>query len=164
MRRHQNPLRVQAGYNIIELALVLTIVGTLTTLATPFFLRYYQASKLRVAAEEVAAFINQGRQLAIRQNSGACVHIGPAAVQYYVGGTVTGGACTCTCSAWVGPGTDSDGNVIAPDGISLATNTDFILSYLGAATPASTITVTNTQTGDTVHITLAASGRVSIGP
>jgi Tfp pilus assembly protein FimT len=164
MGRHQNPIRARTGYSIVELALVLTIVGGLTALATPFFLSYYQASRLRVAAEEVAAFINQGRQLAIRQNSGACMHIGPAAVQYYVGGTVADGTCSCDCSAWVGPGTDPDGNVSVPAGISLARNTDFAFNYLGAATPGATITVTNAQTGDTAHVTLAASGRVSIGP
>jgi Tfp pilus assembly protein FimT len=154
----------EAGYSLVELALVLTIIGTLGVLATPFFLSYYQASRLRVGAEEVAAFVNLGRQLAIRQNSGACVHIGSATVQYYVGGTVSGGACTCACSAWVGPGTDATGNAKLPQGIGLSANTDFVFSYLGAATPASTITVTNSQTGATVHVTVAASGRVSIGP
>ena len=56
----------QAGSSIGELALVLAIVGILTVLATPLFLTYYQGSKLRVAAEEIAAFLNQGRQLAFR--------------------------------------------------------------------------------------------------
>ncbi len=144
---------------MIELMLVLTIIGALGVLATPFFLTYYQAARLRVGAEEVAAFINLGRQLAIRQNSATCVHIGSAAVQYYVGDA----ACACTGAAWVGPGTDSAGNAKLPDGIHLS-GTDFAFSYLGAATPASTITVTNSQSSATVHVTVAASGRVSIGP
>jgi len=156
--------RADAGYSMIELMLVLTIIGTLGVLATPFFLTYYQASRLRVSAEELAAFVNLGRQLAIRQNSATCVHIGSAAVQYYVGGTVSGGSCTCACSAWVGPGTDATGNVKLPEGISVSPNTDFQFSYLGAATPGSTITVTNSQTGAALHVTVAASGRVSIGP
>ena len=151
--------RADAGYSMIELMLVLTIIGTLGVLATPFFLTYYQASRLRVSAEELAAFVNLGRQLAIRQNSATCVHIGSAAVQYYVGDA----ACACTGSPWVGPGTDSAGNVKLPDGIALS-GTDFSFSYLGAATPASTITVTNSQTSASLHVTVAASGRVSIGP
>src|SRR5262249_26562994 len=116
----------EAGYSLVELMLVLTIIGKLGVLATPFFLTYYQASRLRVGAEEVAAFVNLGRQLAIRQNSTACVHIGSAAVQYYVGGAVAGGSCTCACSAWVGPGTDSTGKASVPQGIAMSPSTDFV--------------------------------------
>src|SRR5262249_19733489 len=97
----------EAGYSVIELALVVAILGILTALATPSFLTYYQATTLRSAAEQIAAAINQGRQLGIRQNTGVCVHIGSTALQYQLG-TSCGGA------AWVGTGTDGSGNVAAP--------------------------------------------------
>ncbi|PYO58781.1 MAG: hypothetical protein DMD83_02220 [Candidatus Rokuibacteriota bacterium] len=141
----------------MELALVMGIVGVLTAVATPFFLSYYQASRLRVGAEEVAAFLNQGRQLGIRQNAGVCVHITSTALQYRLGSS-------CAGAAWVGPGTDTNGNVKVPQGVTLTTTTDPIFSYLGAANPGATITVTNTQTGQALSVTVAASGRVSIGP
>jgi len=163
MSRRHHWKAAETGYSLVELALVLTIIGTLGILATPFFLTYYQASRLRVGGEELAAFVNLGRQLAIRQNSTTCVHIGSAAVQYYVGGSVSGGDCG-SGTLWVGPGTDSTGKAKLPEGISLSANTDFVFSYLGGATPASTITVTNSQTGSALHVTVAASGRVSIGP
>src|SRR6266446_2590883 len=147
----------EAGYNIIELALVMAIVGILTSMAMPLFLSYYQASRLRVAAEEVAAFVNQGRHLGIRQNAGVCVHITSTALQYRLGSS-------CAGAAWVGPGTDADGNVKVPQGGTLTTTADPIFSYLGAANPGGTITVTNTQTGQALNVTVAASGRVSIGP
>ena len=147
----------EAGYNIIELALVMAIVGILTSMAMPLFLSYYQASRLRVAAEEVAAFVNQGRHLGIRQNAGVCVHITSTALQYRLGSS-------CAGAAWVGPGTDASGNVTLPEGVTLTTTADPIFSYLGAANPGGTITVTNTQTGQALNVTVAASGRVSIGP
>jgi Tfp pilus assembly protein FimT len=147
----------EAGYNIMELALVLGIVGVLTALATPLFLSYYQASRVRVGAEEVAAFLNQGRQLGIRQNAGVCVHITSTALQYRLGSS-------CAGAAWVGPGTDANGNVKVPQGVTLTTTADPIFSYLGAANPGATITVTNTRTGQALSVTVAASGRVSIGP
>ena len=147
----------EAGYSIMELALVMSIVGVLTALATPFFLSYYQASRLRVGAEEVAAFLNQGRQLGIRQNAGVCVHITSTALQYRLGSS-------CAGAAWVGPGTDASGNVTLPEGVTLTTTADPIFSYLGAANPGATVTVTNSQDGHVLRVTVAASGRVSIGP
>ncbi len=147
----------ETGYSVIELALVMAIVGVLTAIAAPSFLSYYQASRLRVAAEEVAAFVNQGRQLGIRQNAGVCVHITPTALQYRVGSS-------CAGAPWLGPGTDAVGNVKVPQGVTLATTADPIFSYLGAANPGGTITVTNAQTGQVLHVTVAVSGRVSIGP
>jgi Tfp pilus assembly protein FimT len=156
MRQHSSRAS-EAGYSIVELALVVGIIGIMTALATPLFLTYYQASSLRVAAEEVAAFINQGRQLGIKENvvnPGVCVHITPTALQYRLG--------SCAAAAWVGPGTDAAGNVKVPDGITLTKNNDPIFSYLGAANPGATITVKNSQTEATLRVVVAASGRVCI--
>lgn len=157
MRTWNHRSNVVGGYSLLELALVMAIVGLLSVLATPLFLTYYQASRLRVAAEEVAAFVNQGRQLGIRQNAGVCVHITSTAVQYRLGSN-------CTEAAWLGPGTDAAGNLKVPDGVTLTAenNIDPIFNYLGAANPGATITVRNSQTLQTLSVCVAASGRVSI--
>jgi type II secretory pathway pseudopilin PulG len=162
--------KTQAGYSVGELTVVLAIVGVLSVLATPFFLSYYQASRLRVGAEEVAAYINQGRQLAIKENigtPGVCVHIGSTALQYGLGSCTTTVLCAVipvSPCIWLGPGTDTNGNVRLPSGITLTTTADPIFTYLGNASPGGTVTVTNTQTSQTLHVSVALSGRVSIGP
>jgi Tfp pilus assembly protein FimT len=148
--------RADRGFSIAEIAIVLGIVSILSIGATPFFLTYYQASRLRVAAEEVAAFINQGRQIGIRENVGVCVHITTAAMHYHIGG--------CAGATWIGPGTDAAGNVAVPPGFTLTTSADPVFNYLGAATPAATYTVTNTQTNKNLKVVVAASGRVTITP
>jgi Tfp pilus assembly protein FimT len=147
----------------MEIALVMGITGILTILATPLFITYYQSSRLRVAAEEVAAFVNQGRQLGIRENTGACVHVTSTALQYFVG-------TSCSGTTWKGAGTDTAGNIPVPEGITLATTADPIFTYLGAGAvtvgvtwPVS-ITVTNTQTAAVLQVRVAASGRVTVGP
>jgi prepilin-type N-terminal cleavage/methylation domain-containing protein len=144
------------GFSLAEVALVLGIIGIVTAAATPLFLTYYQASRLRVGAEEVAAFLNQGRQLGIRNNAGVCVHITATAMHYHLG--------SCAGATWLGPGTDSAGNVAVPAGITLTTTADPVFNYLGAASPAATYTVRNTQTGSTLRVFVAASGRITIGP
>jgi Tfp pilus assembly protein FimT len=147
----------EAGFSITELALVVGIIGIMAAIATPSFLTYYQASRLRVAAEEVAAFINQGRQIGIRENVGVCVHTTPTAMHYHIGN------CAEATTKWIGPGTDPAGNIALPEGITLTPPANPpLFTYLGNATPAATYTVTNSQTGATLQVVVAASGRVCI--
>ena len=148
--------RRQSGFSLAEVAVVLAILAILTALATPTFLTYYQGARLRLATEEVATFLNQGRQIGIKENVGVCVRITATAMRYHVGG--------CGGAAWVGAGTDTAGNISIPQGITVTTTADPVFSYLGAASPAATYTVTNTQTGATLRVFVSAAGRVSIGP
>ena len=112
------------GYSLTEIALVMGITGLLTALATPLFLNYYQGSRLRAAAEQVASLLNQGRELGIRENAGSCIHVGAASLQYFVG-------TSCAGAAWVGAGTDAAGNIALPGDIALTTTADPVFSYLG---------------------------------
>ena len=147
----------QAGFSIMEIALVVAIIGITAVLATPLFVRYYQAARLRVGAEEVAAFLNQGRQIGIKENVGICAQVTATAMKYRLG--------DCTGATWVGPGTDAAGNIAVPDGIVLTPPAaDPVFNYLGAASPIATYTVTNSQSGDVLHVFVTASGRVTIGP
>jgi type IV fimbrial biogenesis protein FimT len=146
----------QGGFSIAEVTMVLAIIAIISTLATPTFLSYYHAAQVRVAAEEVAALLNQGRQLAIERNTSVCVHITATAMHYHLGG--------CAGATWIGPGTDASGNLKAPQGIGLTTTADPIFSYLGAAATGATYAVTDTQASKTLHVVVAASGRITITP
>jgi len=146
----------QAGFNLTELMVVVAIIGLLAAVSTPFFLSYLQSATLKSGAEEVAALLNQGRQLAITNNQNVCVNITATQMRYRVGG--------CAGTTWVGTGTDASGNVNMPAGVTLAASADPVFDYLGRATPAATYTVTNPQDSKTLTVSVAASGRVRIGP
>ena len=148
--------RRHAGYSVIEVLLVVGIIGILTVIATPTFLGYYQGAQLRVAAEEVAAFLNQGRQLAIVQNGSICVHSSSTAMHYRQG--------TCAGTTWTGPGTDAAGSIAVPAGITLSATANPIFNYVGGNTTGATYTITHTQSSTLVHVVVALSGRVSITP
>jgi Tfp pilus assembly protein FimT len=148
-RRHR-----QGGFSLTELTVLLAIVGVLATLSTPLFLSYYRTAQVRGAAADIAAYLNQGRQLALQRNGNVCVHITASAMHYHLGG--------CGGAAWVGPGTDGAGNIPAPDYITLSTTADPVFNYLGAATPAATYTVS--RGAYSLTVTVSASGRVVIGP
>jgi len=146
----------RAGFSATELIVVCSIVGLLTAVSVPFFLSYYQSAYLKAATEELAAFLNQGRQLAIKENQGVCVHTASGQIHFHVGG--------CAATTWLGPGTDASGNLKMPTGFTLTATADPIFSYLGAASPAATYTLTSTQDGRTLRVIVAASGRITIGP
>ena len=139
-----------------ELLVVCAITGVVAMASIPLFISYYQSAGLKAAAQQLATFLNQGRQVAIKENQSVCVHTGSGSIQFRVSG--------CSGTAWVGPGTDSSGNLNVPPGFTLTTSADPVFSYLGAASPAVTYTVQNSQNGRTLSVIVSASGRVSIGP
>jgi len=146
----------QDGYSIAELMVVVAVIGILVATSAPFFVSYYQSAKVKAAAEEIAGYLNQARQLAIRTNNNVCVQITATNLQFRQGG--------CAGAIWIGAGTDNLGNIKGPEGVTLAATANPVFSYLGAATPASTYTVTNTDTGLSLHVIVSASGRLTIGP
>ena len=148
--------RSDAGFSMAELLVVCVIVGILAIASVPFFISYYQSAALKAAAQELATFLNQGRQVAIKENQSVCVQTASGSIQFRVSG--------CSGTAWVGPGTDSSGNLNVPPGFTLTASANPVFTYLGAAAPAATYTVTNSQNGKTLSVTISAAGRVSVGP
>ena len=148
--------RQHGGFSIAELMVVVAIIGILAATSAPFFISYYQAAKLKTAAEDIAGFINQGRQLAIRNNNNVCVQVAGTTMNYRQGG--------CAGTVWVGAGTDAAGNIKVPYGISIAASANPVFNYLGSATPAAIYTVTNSDTGLSLHVNVSVSGRLTIGP
>ena len=146
--------RGQGGFSLAELTVVIAVIGTLSVLSLPFFLSYYQSAQVRAAASDVAAQLNLGRQMAIQRNQSICVTIGTSAPQYRQG--------TCGGTILTGATTDASGNAAAHDGVTLTTTANPIFTNLGAAAPAATITVT--QGSRSLTVTVAASGRVTVGP
>ncbi|MBI2526260.1 MAG: GspH/FimT family pseudopilin [Candidatus Rokubacteria bacterium] len=154
--RRSERLTAQAGFSLAELLVVIAVIGILAALTAPFFISYYQSAALKAAAEELVTFLNQGRQIAIKENQTVCVHTTSGAIHLHVNG--------CSGSTWVGPGTDASGNWKVPQGFTLASTAEPQFSYLGAAAPAATYTVTNSANGRTLSVTVSASGRVNVGP
>jgi hypothetical protein len=91
--------------------------------------------------------LNQARELAVKENDNVCVQL-PSGTQMRL--RLTG----CAGAVWVGPGTDAAGIMPLPQGFALAVPGDVVFSYLGAALPATTFTLTNSTTGATSTVTV----------
>lgn len=135
--------------------MVCAVIGILAIMMVPAFLRYYQAATLKASAQQVVTLVNQARELAIKQNDSVCVKL-PNSTQmiYAVGG--------CAGTAWVGAGTDAAGNVNLPAAITMTASANPVFNYVGSALPAAVYTLTNTQTGAALTVSVAASGRITI--
>jgi len=147
------------GFTLVELVMVIGVIGILAVMAVPAFLSYYQAAGLKAGAQQFATLMNQAREIAIKQNDSVCVKL-PSATQM----TYTLSS-TCSGTAWVGAGTDAAGLINLPTGITVAVSPPSatpVFNYVGSALPAATYTLTNTQTGNTLTVSVAASGRVTI--
>jgi Tfp pilus assembly protein FimT len=144
-----------AGYSVTELVVVCAVIGLLAVMTIPFFVTYYQAAAARASSQQVVALLNQARGLAVKENDSICVQL-PSATQMRMRLTGCGGG-----AIWVGPGTDALGMMTLPQGFTLAAPGDVVFSYLGAALPATTFTLTNSTTGATTTISVALTGRVT---
>ena len=153
-------LQAESGFTLAELIVLIAVIGILSIMAIPSFVSYYQAATLKSGAQQFAALINQAREIAIKENDNLCVKMSSPTQMMYVRNNCTTG------TAWVGAGTDAAGNINLPPRISAAgpvnpANSP-IFNYVGSALPAATFTLTNIDTGATLTVSVAASGRVTI--
>ena len=143
------------GFTLAELVAVIAVIGILAVMAVPAFLTYYRAAGLKSGAQQVATLISQARELAIKENQDVCVTLPTAAhVSYKLG--------SCGGGAWVGAGTDATGRISLSPGITATASANPIFNYVGSALPAAVYTLTYTQTGATLTVSVAASGRITI--
>lgn len=144
----------RGGFSTPELAVVCAVVGILFVMTVPFFLSYYRAAAIKAGSQQVIVLLNQARELAVKQNDDVCVQLpSNSQIQLRVGG--------CAGTVWIGPGTDAAGNISLPQGFLLAPLSDIVFSYLGAALPATTYTLTDSTSGATVTVSIALTGRIA---
>jgi type IV fimbrial biogenesis protein FimT len=143
------------GFTLAELVMVIAVIGILAVMAVPSFLSYYRAAGLKSGAQQVVTLMNQARELAIKENGNVCVTLPSATkLSYRLG--------SCAGSAWVGAGTDATGAINLPSDVTATASANPIFNYVGSALPAATYTLTYTQTGATLTVSVAASGRITI--
>lgn len=147
-----------AGFSLVELLVLVGVIAVITSVSAPAFVAYWRSATLLGGARELATIINRGRQVAISQNTTVCVKQGGSTqVQFLTGG--------CAGTVWTGPGTDANGWFTLQNNVQVSSATaNVVFNYMGAATTSGVYTVRNPINSGTMTVTVALSGRVTIGP
>jgi len=145
----------QAGYSFIELIITVGMILVVTTWAMPSILNYFRSARVRAGAQTVSAYLNEGRQLAIKRNGPVCVTHTTSTLQFRTTD------CSGTLIAVAGL-VNASNSIRLPDNVSLSSTASPIFGQLGNATTGATYTVTDTASGRTLTVTVAASGRITI--
>lgn len=147
-----------------EILVVLALIGIVSAVALPYFLMYWQSAKIRTAAEELAAIMNEARQTAIAHNCSLTVLQAADRVQFQLStGCPQPSYCASLPCNWRGPGTDANGNFrLAADMQVSAASASLVFDYLGGAVTPATYTVRDPRTGRTLSVIVARAGRVTI--
>jgi len=141
---------------VVELLVVMAIVGILAATSAPWMITYWRSATLKAGAEELAAGLNQARQLAISQGQRVCVEVVGNRYRHWLTG--------CAGTPWTGPGSDQTGFFRMANNVGVTTNVSPVFDYLGAANPGATLTVTNPQGGAALTVVVSVAGRVRICP
>ncbi len=146
-----------AGFSLIELVVVVAVIAIVTAVGAPLFISYLQSATLTAGTQELASIMNRGRQVAISQNTTVCVTLVGNQVRFLTGG--------CGGVVWTGPGTDGNGFFTLANNVQVSAATaNVVFNELGAATTAGVYTVRNPLNGRTMRVTVAFTGRVTVGP
>jgi type IV fimbrial biogenesis protein FimT len=147
----------QAGYSLIELIITVAMILIVTTFAMPTFLNYLRSARVRAGAQTVSAYLNEGRQLAIKTNGRVCVAHTTSTMLYRT--TDCSGAVINVAGL-----SGSSGSIRLPDTISLTmvSGSSAIFGQLGNATTVGTYRVTDVPSARTLNVIVAPSGRICI--
>ena len=144
------------GFSVGEILAVFAIIAIVTTVSAPTMLTYWRAAALKSAAQELATIANQARALSISRHTLICMDRSSNRVRLLTGG--------CAGAAWVGAGTDANGWFRLDNGVTITNNPQVVFNPLGSASTAGAFTVHNTSSGADMSVTVAATGRVTVGP
>lgn len=155
MVSRQSRVGGQRGFTLVELMVIIAIIGIISTMATPLFMTFLRASETQGASQELAAMLQQARELAIARNTDYRVEIeqGNNRLRF---------VRTSDNVVWTGPGTDAQGYRRLVNQARLTNRTaNPTFTRLGAA-GGGTITVQNTRGTSSQNVIVAPSGRIRI--
>ena len=149
--RWRRRLLGSAGFSLSELAVGMSVVGVLASIALPTAWTMLPAATARGGAREIQAALNQARMVAIQTRQNVCVRAVAGGLKLLQG--------TCAGTAWVGQDT-SDSGVITLSSAAVPSGTWPVFTPFGTASTSGVLTV-HDPSGSSVTVTVQPSGQVT---
>ena len=153
-------LRASGGYSFIELSVVIALIAIVTAIAVPSILTYIEAEKIRGAARDIVALMNEARQLAVTRNISFSVEgqTSPLNQLRFCSGSIS----PCPPAAvWIAPSTNANGWIVI-DNVDLVLAQPITFTALGAAAPGGRLRVQQQRSANCLDVVVSASGRIQI--
>lgn len=162
MKRIESLRTASGGYSLIELAVVIGILGVVSAIAIPTILSYVEAEKIKGAAREVVALLNQARQLAVTRNISFSVEgeMSPQNRLRFCPGTLT----PCPADTVWEAATGADGWIRLDNGVLLVAAPAITFTALGATTPGGRLRVQHPADPTCLDVVVSPSGRATVAP
>jgi len=141
-----------AGFSLSELAMGMSVLGVLATIALPTAWSLLPAATARGGAREIQVTLNQARMIAIQTRQNVCVQAVTGGLKLLQG--------TCGGTAWVGQDTNQSG-VIPLSSAVVPSGAWPIFTPFGTASTSGVLTVYHAS-GSSVTVTVQPSGQVTI--
>ena len=151
-RTQRKPAR---GFTLVEIAVVMTIMVTLATLALPYYGDYVARQRLKAAAEHLAADLAEARFESARRGTPIHVNFSAGADWCYAVTTAPGCACRAVAACRL-KSVDSTG----AGGISMPAGKEVLFSASGSSTPSAVRF--QTLKGQALVVQTSALGRARI--
>ena len=150
-----------AGYALVELLVLITVISILAAIGFPLYLSYARAQETDGAARVIVVSLNQARQLAVTRGVSFSIETQTNPnnrLRFCSGVTVP---CP-TAAVYTGAETDGSGWRRLENASRITLGPAITFNSLGAATAAGVLRVQNSTATGTLDVCVSPSGRIRV--
>lgn len=149
-----------AGYQLVELLILLAVVGILMAIGFPMYLSYARAQETDGAARTVVISLAQARSLAITRGISYTVTTQTNPNNRMRFSCVAGPQCPT--SIYTGPDTDGSGWRTLENGSRIIQGPPIVFNSLGAASTNGVLRVQNSSATGSLDVCVTPSGKIRV--
>ena len=150
-----------AGYQMVELLVLLAVVSVLMAIGFPMYLSYARAQETDGAARTIVTALNHARSLAVTRGTSYTVttQTNPS---NRMRSSCVADATWCPTPIYTGPGTDGAGWRTLENGALITVGPTITFNSVGAATTAGVFRVSNRTSTGSLDVCVAPSGKIRV--
>lgn len=159
LRRHA--LRSSAGYQMVELLVLLAVASVIMAIGFPLYLSYSRTQETDGAARTIVTALNHARSLAVTRGTSYTVTT-QTNPNNRMRASCVADAQWCPTPIYTGPGTDGGGWRTLENGSRITLGPTITFNSIGAATASGVFRVQNSTATDSLDVCVTPSGKIRV--